>query len=146
MAGYLDILSVVNNALAEKDANRVAAIYKEYEGIDLPPVLMVSKARAIQLSDGFEYSLKDAERLLRKAIQIDGYCLEAYLELGYLQYSINDNASEALIAFNQGLDRAVKMLADLQLGRAKALFELGAVEEAARIVEDPCFSDREDFQ
>ncbi|MFC4161652.1 hypothetical protein [Chitinimonas lacunae] len=136
----------IEEAKATQDANTLTALYKQYEDAELPPHLMVDKARAIQLSDGHEYQLESAEEILQMALENDPGCLEAYVELGYFYYAVNDDPAWAIKVFDCGMSRAKAFATELALGKAKALFELDQIEAALEIVNDPSFKNEQGFE
>jgi tetratricopeptide (TPR) repeat protein len=136
MTSLTNILAVIDEARTRHDAKEMVAIFKKFESIELPPAYLVTKARAIQLSDGAEYTLDVAERCLQQAISLDKNCLEAYVELGYLYDAVYDAPSRGLDVFNQGLEIATSFVAEFDLGRAKALLQIGRVEDALIILNE----------
>nr|EUJ13243.1 hypothetical protein RSP673_16900 [Ralstonia solanacearum P673] len=107
---------------------------------------MVHKARAIQLSDGVEYSLEDAELALERAIAVDDGYTASYLELGYLNYAVKDDSRKALEIFSIGFEKAKSNMLDMQLGMAKSLVDIGKKDEALSIVDLPYCRDDQRFQ
>jgi hypothetical protein len=125
-----EFLNEFHFARTEKNADHLIQLFKMLDGTHLPASLLVCKAMAIQLAGHDHYSLKDAEACLIEAIAQDEYCLNAYLELACFQYAVNDNPADAVVSFDRGIAQAKKVVDEMQMGKAKALIELGRFHEA----------------
>ncbi|WP_197339960.1 hypothetical protein [Ralstonia solanacearum] len=146
MNAYREIYQAIKKARDKLDANFLTAIFKKFEGVDLSPDLLVHKARAIQLSDGVEYSLEDAELALERAIAVDDGYTVSYLELGYLNYAVKDDSRKALEIFSIGFEKTKSNMLDMQLGMAKSLVDIGRKDEALSIIDLPYCRDDKRFQ
>lgn len=65
--------------------------------------LWILRGDAIQLSDGEDYELDDAEASYRNAIQLDPDCAAAYESLGYFTYAVLDDARASLQFFQKAI-------------------------------------------
>lgn len=65
--------------------------------------LWILRGDAIQLSDGEDYELDDAETSYRNAIQLDPGCAAAYESLGYFTYAVKDDARASLQFFQKAI-------------------------------------------
>jgi tetratricopeptide (TPR) repeat protein len=128
-----------------KDPNELTRFFKSVEDVSLPTALAIDKSRAIQLSDGNEYTLTDAEDLLRDILEIDPTAIQAYVELGCLLDAIFDRSDEALDVFDRGIEQAEAQLRDLRYEKAKVQIEKRAYAEALRTIE-PYVDDEDRFQ
>ena len=126
-------LSQIWNSLdelhAKGDVGELIALYKKYQEVDLPPTYLVQKARVIQLSEGMEYSVDDAEECLLSAVKIDPMCVDAFMELAFLYDNVYDKPAQALDLFNHAHTLASRMIAEIDFGRANALFQLDRASE-----------------
>lgn len=120
MISVVDLFSQYQRAKQSKDPNDLTRFFQSIEGSPLPTGLAIDKARAIQLSDGNEYSLEDAELLLRSIIETEPTSSIAYLELGCLLDGVLDRSSEAIELFDKGIHQVTAQLYDLVYEKAKA--------------------------
>lgn len=131
MISSAELLRRYKDVSRKKDPNEMARFFKSIEPAPLPTALAIDKARAIQLSDGAEYSLDDAERLLRYVIDADSTAALAYLELGCLLDAVLDRSEEAIDVFGLGIEKAKVQLLDLIYEKAKTEIGLGHYSEAS---------------
>lgn len=124
----------LNSLKREGDPNKLMQFFTELEGDVLPEAFMLDKARAIQVSDGNEYTLEDAERVLLDVIETAPDYPAAYLELGHFYDAAMQRSSEAVDVFQQGIEVLEAGLRDLYLGKAEALIYLDAREDALAII------------
>ncbi|BCB27720.1 hypothetical protein SKTS_26060 [Sulfurimicrobium lacus] len=120
MISLTELINRYMTARQTNNPNELTCFFKSIEDVPLPTALAINKARAIQLSDGNEYSLGDAERLLRTIIEIDPAAVPAYIELGCLLDAVLDQSKEAIDVFDRGIEQAQKQLHELNFEKAKA--------------------------
>lgn len=117
------------------DPNMMTKFFKSIEGTPLPSSLAIDKARAIQLSDGNEYTLSDAEILLSSVIEIDPDATSAYMELGCLVDAAFERTQEAIDIFNSGIAVAKQQITELIYEKAKAQSSLQKYSDALTTLE-----------
>ena len=146
MSSLLETLKLIDAAKTEGNFEALTALYKKFEHIEFPPGYLVHKAVVIQLSDGNEYTLEDAQACLQKALLLDANCLGAYIELGYFHYAIRNDATQAITHFDEGYLRAKQLLLEIELGRAKTLIDLSRDAEALAVINNPYYAGCKDFE
>lgn len=133
----------------QNNFNGLAAYFKRIEntGVDLPPYLLVLKARIIQLAEeSADYTLEDVEESLLQAIQIEPDNLAAYIELGYFYYAVADQSDRSLSFFERAQEYAEKSLLSAMLGKAKALVDIGKSDEAVYFLNNSYFATHPDVK
>lgn len=70
----------------------------------LSPQLWVARGRCIQLGEGKGAPLEEAKKSFRRALELDGRCLEAWIELGYYVLCVEDDAREAYGIFRKAAE------------------------------------------
>ena len=129
------LLELYKNASDTRNPNKLTKFFRSIEATPLPTSIAIDKARAIQLSDGNEYSIKDAEDILRQIIKIDPSAVAAYLELGCLLDAVLERSDEAVEMFNNGINRANALLGELYHEKAKIHLSRGEFSEVLTILE-----------
>jgi tetratricopeptide (TPR) repeat protein len=126
----------------QKDFDGMSGYLWELEnsGFELPPALLVDKAKIIQLSDDLHYRLEDAETSLLRAIALEPHNVEAHTELGYFYYAIMAQSDKAIPYFEHAEKDAERALVDAILGKAKALIDLDLFNEAAEFLKHSYFA------
>jgi hypothetical protein len=131
-----------------KDFDEMLKIFRglddcEYE---LSPRFAVLKSVAIQLSDNsYGYSLQDAEHSLLDALKSDENYINAYIELAYYYYAVDDDAQKALIFFDQAISKSKGYLREAIIGKAKSLVDLDREKEALLCLNER-FVNESDFE
>jgi Tfp pilus assembly protein PilF len=97
--------------------------------------LMLLKAACIQLSDGTEHTLDDAEQCLRRAVELAPDSSEAACELGWFLLNVRDAATDALPHFEAAVKKSKADLTSIIVGAVSAKKEATSRAEAARYVE-----------
>ena len=70
--------------------------------VKMSPRLLVLKAMCLLLSEE-DGPLEDVESALRAALSLDDEYVDAYLELGWFLYAVQDQTTEAQAAFDRAL-------------------------------------------
>ena len=65
----------------------------------LSPRLWVLRGICLQLADRTKLPLDEAKKSFQHALDLDGQCLDAWIELGYYVLNVEDNAREAEAIF-----------------------------------------------
>ncbi|MBQ7252437.1 MAG: hypothetical protein IJS32_07540 [Kiritimatiellae bacterium] len=65
----------------------------------LSPRLWVLRGMCLQMADSTELPLDEAKKSFQHALDLDGQCLDAWIELGYYVLNVEDNAREAEAIF-----------------------------------------------
>ena len=97
--------------------------------------LMLLKAACIQLSDAEDQTLDDAERCLRRAVELAPESSEAECELGWFLLNVRDAAADALPHFEAALTKARADLTSIIVGAVSAKDETTSPTEAAKYLE-----------
>lgn len=80
--------------------------------------------------------LEDAEHAFRIAVDIDGRCVEAMLELAWFLYAVRDDPVEAVALFEQALAISRQQAADSVMGVTQCLLETEGKQHALRYLEE----------
>lgn len=102
----------------------------------LHPELLNLKARCIQLSEQpISAGLEEVQKSLETAVALDKTYFPAYVELGYFQLNVMDNAETALPLFEKAIEIINQIATEAILGKAKCIAELKSKEDAFSFVE-----------
>jgi tetratricopeptide (TPR) repeat protein len=118
---------------AEK-AGRIEQALSELDQliVDWPanPPLLRLRARLIQLGDDSAPTLEEAKECLRQAADLDAESPIGWLELAQYALNVEDDAKNALKAFDKSIRQSEEFLTEALAGKAKALAELKQREQA----------------
>ncbi len=101
-----DFISRLKSELDQADhvsSERIAEIEAELQKRPSAD-LWILRGDAIQLTDGNEYDLDEAERSYRKAIEIDPESPDAYESLGQFTFAVRAEARRSLWFFRKAID------------------------------------------
>jgi hypothetical protein len=101
-----DFISRLESELDQADhvsSERIAEIEAELQKRPSAD-LWILRGDAIQLTDGNEYDLDEAERSYRKAIEIDPESPDAYESLGQFTFAVRAEARRSLWFFRKAID------------------------------------------
>ena len=131
-----------------KDYNGMLRVFHELDkcGYELPSKFALLKSCAIQLSDDSIYILQDAEQCLLDVIKNDEYYIEAYIDLAFYYYAVEDNSEKSLSFFDQAISRSKNCLREAIIGKAKALADLNKIKESLTCLDDEKLIDETDFE
>lgn len=82
----------------------------------LSPQLWVVRGRCIQLGEGKGVPLEEAKKSFRRALELDGRCLEAWIELGYYVLCVEDDAREAHGIFRKAAELLEEFGGEIEKG------------------------------
>jgi tetratricopeptide (TPR) repeat protein len=102
----------------------------------LHPELLNLKAQCIQLAEQpILAGLEDVQKSLEQAIALDKTYFPAFVELGYFQLNVMDNAELALPFFDKAIEIINRIATEAILGKARCVEELKSKEDAFRYIE-----------
>jgi tetratricopeptide (TPR) repeat protein len=93
-----EYIASIRNDFAKDEKTAGKLLDRVEQGLKLFPAsaeLWCLRGHLIQLSDGEEYSLREAIESYQKAIAIDEGCLDAYEEIGYFYDAIEGDPKRA---------------------------------------------------
>lgn len=116
------------------DKEKFGAALRELDSLMMEwpnqPALLVLRGELIQLQEEDGPPIDEAIAALKKATVLDARNADAWLELGYIQFSVQDDAKTADKSFVRSISAASQTLVSALIGRAGALEELGKKSEA----------------
>ncbi|MCB1155990.1 MAG: hypothetical protein H7A25_12900 [Leptospiraceae bacterium] len=113
---------------------------------NMSPYHCTVKATCIQLSENTKYTLEDVERLLLKAIEIDGKYLQPYIELGYFYHSVLENEDKAEYFFSIAKKILRDYLVEILIGDFQVRNETGTEKNIIDLLnafKDSVFDDKD---
>lgn len=128
-----------------RDFNEMLRLFRELDnhGYSLPPRFAVLKACTIQVADNsYGYSLHDVELCLLEVINNDENYIDAYLELGFYYYSIEDDCEKALKCFSNAIDKSTNHLREAIIGKTKSLADLHRHTEALACLDEKLIDEK----
>ena len=121
--------------LGENDFSSALKLLHDSETLQqLTPRDLLLKGRILQLADGGESNLEEAEAALASALEMDEHNIEAMIELGYFYYAVADDTKKAKRLFDRAISLSREMLGDAVLGKGKCLAELSSPVAAVRFL------------
>lgn len=100
------------------------------------PQALVMWASLLQLLDESEYSLDDAKKALRQAMDFDDASPVPAIELGHFLDAIEDDPKAASHTFMRAISQARNLLVEALIGNAKCLLQLNRRSDAIRCLLD----------
>lgn len=130
----------IRSLISDKKYNDVCQKFKintnEFSALSVDLLLMLSVA--IQLSDCNEYyTLDDARCCLLAAIKKNPCCVDAWIDLGYFYYAVDDKSDHALICFDKAQDISLSsglINEKILTGKVCALLDLHRKEDALNLI------------
>jgi len=116
----------------EDALNLLMKIETEY---GLPRHLEIFKAKLIELTTGGAFELCDVERILTNVLTVDPNNLDALNELGHFYLNVMDDAVRAKPLLQRALEKCQSLRAEVALGVAQCIWEVGSAEEALAFIE-----------
>jgi tetratricopeptide (TPR) repeat protein len=112
---------------AEAASPSILAQIEQELGREQSAELWILRGDAIQLSNGDEYDLQDAETSYLKALELDPASAEAYESLGHFTFALKDDARGSLHYFQRAIELGAGQGA--REGLRDAMDELAAFDE-----------------
>lgn len=132
------LAEAVRQGFAERLFDDVCAAFRLSEQIELPPYLLLSKAKAIQLASNTRgYTLDDARKSLVEATKLDPSFAQGWIELGHFYFAVDDDSRAATKCFEAAAPLCARLIRDLMIGHGKALAELGRYSDALIVLSSP---------
>lgn len=143
MINFDDLIAFKNEIrtlVKSKKFDLAANIFRKNENFILDSSLLIIKATVIQLAENSNfYSLDDARNSLILATILDDDNINAWNELGYFYYSVDDNAKEALLCFKKSISLAQQLYISSSAGIAKVFAELDDLPSAISYLKNTKF-------
>lgn len=104
---------------------------------------LVAKGRCLQVSDGDEQTLREAEQTLLQAVRLDPEYVPAMLELGWYYLNVSDNPARAEPWFKKSRELLRDLMTDAVVGEARCAGELRSKSAAIDVLRNATVVDRD---
>jgi len=128
-----DIIEIIENINKLKSGGNVSKLIDYIVSIGnnyYPSRIMLDKARAIQLSEGYVYNLDDAKSIIEMILRVEPDYIPAYIEMGYFYDTVLDAPQSAIDIVDKGITKAQHLIDELIVIKAQALYSMGKHKEA----------------
>jgi tetratricopeptide (TPR) repeat protein len=121
------IYSKLRELIHDQRYDDALGVVREFERLGcMTPEIYVWKGVCIQMSGNIDddYQLDDVRLSYLKSIEMNASCWEAYLEMGYFNYAVEDKVKEALGYFEYAIELIKKQLNEARSGQRKCRADL----------------------